>query len=239
MTKHTYLPLEDFTNRTAAMSDSEFWKLVDALGWGKDHSYKRIKAYILKNWSKEQVTEFKKVKDKLYDALYKRLFDEVEGVGDDSFSDLLNHIIGLGKREYDANMKDPSRAQKRVNKYDFQESFSYAIPYEDDWKKLERGVAGLNTITIALENWEGGLGSDLYKPVQKELKMIVDALRQLKQTGDAAAFQQDFPKLNEATERIKRFREKAKEDFENKLEAVGHLHWMIQNVSNDLKDLGF
>lgn len=239
MTKHTYLPLEDFTNRTAAMSESEFWKLVDELGWGRDTNYKRIKAYILKNWTKEQWAEFDKVKDKIFNALYKRLDREVKGVGDDSFSDLLEHIIGLGKREYDAVMKDPSLAQKRADKYDYKESFAYAIPYEDDWEKLERGVTGLKSLEFALEVYEDGLGVDLYKPVQKELKMLVDAFRNLKQTGDVGAFKEQATKLNDAEQRIKRFREKIYKEFEDEFEAVGSQNWMTKNVAGDLEELGF
>jgi len=79
------------------------------------------------------------------------------GVGDDSYSDLANHIIGCGKDEWAATIIDPSKAYARCqHKYTtgnkksdgYVESFSYCIPYKEDYDetsvKLTRCVGALH-----------------------------------------------------------------------------------------------
>lgn len=72
------------------------------------------------------------------------------GTGDDSFGDLISHIIGCGKDVYEAEMADPNLAVKRVaTQYEiwgkkakagvkhsdgFTEKFSYCFPEEDDYE---------------------------------------------------------------------------------------------------------
>jgi len=53
-------------------------------------------------------------------------FDRWMGLGDDSFRDLTNHIIGMGRDTYEAVMADPSKAADFSDSY--VESFSYLIP---------------------------------------------------------------------------------------------------------------
>jgi hypothetical protein len=57
---------------------------------------------------------------------------------DDGFSDLLAHIVGLGKEEYCAVLENPKLAFDRANKHDYEESFAYCIPYEEDYRNREK-----------------------------------------------------------------------------------------------------
>jgi hypothetical protein len=82
---------------------------------------------------------------KLYDAIVEyetdqQLEDENfrgADLGGDSFGDLIAHIVGLGKREFDAVMRNPQRAIDRAHRGDFKESFAYAIPSKRDYAKLD------------------------------------------------------------------------------------------------------
>jgi len=121
---------------TGAMSEVVFWALVDKLNWGKDLDYKRIERYLLREITKDEAEamreQFKKQKSELYKAL-----DPYVQLSDDSYDDLLSHIIGLGEDEYNSNMRNPRKASERADMMDFKESFSYAIPHTDDYRMTE------------------------------------------------------------------------------------------------------
>lgn len=57
---------------------------------------------------------------------------------EDHFNDLLDHIIGLGKDEYERTLENPELAYIRSEKANYVESFSYCIPWKGDYKIVER-----------------------------------------------------------------------------------------------------
>jgi len=127
----------------ARVSLSDFWKLVDKIGWGtKTTDTDAIEKAIMLKYSPQEAAALGNIRSQLFDDLYDRLdrWGDAEdmsfGVGDDGFSDLINHIIGLGKREYDAVMKDPKRGWERAQKGTYTESFSYAFPSRSDYASL-------------------------------------------------------------------------------------------------------
>lgn len=123
----------------SAMPDSEFWQIVDDIGWGtKTLNYKAGQIALVRRLSREQAKAMHQTFGKLDSALYRVLepIADATGLGDDGFSDLRAHIIGLGKHEYAANLKDPSRALERARKGAFKESFSYVIPSDTDYDDL-------------------------------------------------------------------------------------------------------
>ena len=148
------------------MNEDKFWDIVDFIGWGKickkDRAYDEGKAMFMDQVETlEGLEAFRKVFSEKHNALY-QAFDQWEkdgqdwhahhnprsfGLGDDSFGDLIAHCIGLGREEYKACLADPERAHKRALAYDFSESFSYCIPYKEDYdspqEKLARAQDGL------------------------------------------------------------------------------------------------
>ncbi len=114
-------------------SENDFWKFVSKAQWTKDHDSDRIKKMILQTMDKESASELNNTYRKLNDTLHRHISNDVEGVGDDSYSDLIAHIVGTGKTLYDAVMRDPSIAQRMVDDRAFKESFSYSFPYPEDW----------------------------------------------------------------------------------------------------------
>lgn len=115
--------------------DAEFWDFVRKTGWNRDQDYDRIKKMMLRTMTPESVKEMRGRFDDLYNILDRKINDKVEGVGDDSYSDLVSHIIGMGKKLYNEVLQDPSIAQKIIDAHAYKESFSYAFPYDDDWEK--------------------------------------------------------------------------------------------------------
>ncbi len=117
-----------------AVSDGEFWDFVRKTGWNKDQDYDRIKKMMLRTMNPESVKAMRDRFDNLYNILSRKINDEVENIGDDGYSDLLSHIIGMGKKLYNDILQDPSIAQKIIDARAYEESFSYVFPHDDDWK---------------------------------------------------------------------------------------------------------
>lgn len=130
---------------TARMSESEFWKIVDDMGWGKSYDYKAMQKKLLRSMTPEEIDEFHDMFEKLRGKVdravieYRNEHDPGAYVSGDGFGDLTAHIIGLGKREYDAVMRDPSKGWKRYQDGDYRESFSYAVPSSFDVERMGIG----------------------------------------------------------------------------------------------------
>jgi hypothetical protein len=125
-------------NDSKYMNEDRFWELVELAHWPCD--YDKMKIKYLKLMSKEQCHSFRATLSAAYNLLdnaiskNKEINDDL-GVGDDSYSDLLHHIIGLGKDEFYKHLKDLKLVKSRANKYAYEESFAYCIPYDDDYKE--------------------------------------------------------------------------------------------------------
>lgn len=130
----------------SAMSESDFWRIVGGIGWGtKTTDYKAISKHLKETLTPEEVDGLRTTLAKVEGHLYKVITDWEEDteksceLGDDRFNDLIAHIVGLGKQEYDAVLRDPQKAYDRAharsrgNFAGFKESFNYAIPYSSDF----------------------------------------------------------------------------------------------------------
>jgi len=114
------------------MSEDSFWKMVKVANWPTDR-YEKVKIRYLKLMNRETCHNFRNTVDNAYIFLDEAVGKSVSGTGDDGYSDLLSHIIGLGKKEFYRNIKNPKLAQKRVDASNYRESFSYCIPYDTDY----------------------------------------------------------------------------------------------------------
>ena len=130
-----------------AVLDSKYWEAVAASGWcDSTDEHLPIKKNLIDFLNKEDVSDFYDFVQAAVHVLYGRV-DEWEKesnqkiyLGDDGFSDLLSHIVGLGKEEYDSVLESPVRAWTRShNGYavpgGYQESFLYCIPDEEDFDR--------------------------------------------------------------------------------------------------------
>ena len=108
------------------MNDTKFWEIVEKCGWSKSTDYKAIRKMLEETYSNRELCEFRDMLHIKYNKLYKTLDKVVTNLGDDSFDDLLYHIIGLGREEYDKVMKTTAFGVERAKAYNFVESFVYA-----------------------------------------------------------------------------------------------------------------
>ena len=131
------------------MPSRKFWATIKSTGWGtRTTDHEAAKQGLLDRLGVEEGVAFSETYREVKRRLKEQLWDRVTNVGDDSYDDLVSHIIGLGKKEVDAVVKDPQRAQVRADfgkgwwtgtkvipdSEGYSESFSYAVPYEEDWR---------------------------------------------------------------------------------------------------------
>ena len=113
------------------MTVKDFWALTEDIGWGtKTTNYNQVRKYLRQHCNEAEIRRMNNIRADLVHALYEPCFNKVT-LGDDSYDDLLNHIVGLGKAEYKAVLADPELAAARANKDDFEESFSYCFHGEE------------------------------------------------------------------------------------------------------------
>lgn len=205
------------TPRTAGMSAGQFWAAVADIGWGtRTTDYKAIQKKLMKRWDVTEATAFRDTFDRFQGQLMNRLNQwEREtgndlGVGGDSFSDLTAHIIGLGKREFDAVMKDPQLAYDRaVARYGtrdgYVESFSYAIPHERDYREKAKGLSKFTDWAAkVIKEYEHSSRHPAFRPVKAELDALIAGLGVLT-TGDVRGFLAQAPALKAKSEAVEEY----------------------------------
>lgn len=134
------------TTTTPVFTDEQFWAKVAQMGWPKlsSQSPAKVKTQAIRSgfWTPELAAQFRTIFSSKM-AKLSRVIEAWEleqnesiGCGDDSFSDLRAHIIGLGQDEFTRVVANPELAYKRAMKGQYAESFTYYVPYEDDFKAL-------------------------------------------------------------------------------------------------------
>lgn len=127
------------------MTINEFWNIVKRINWLANCTQRRYyydaKKMLMHEYSPETMKEFSdqfcNLKAALSDCI--DAYDEATGErvgnygGDDSFDDMLSHVVGCGKDAYDAVLKDPTI----LNEMKYVESFAYCIPYGDDYQNID------------------------------------------------------------------------------------------------------
>lgn len=115
------------------MTEEEFWKIVDSVGWPTNTDF--AKAKLMRQYDQSVMGEFAEMAGKKAAALLNALEAyerEVDGgeyfLSDDGASDMTMHVVGLGKEVYDKSLANPELLAKRASQSDFEESFLYCIP---------------------------------------------------------------------------------------------------------------
>ena len=116
-----------------------YWNIIESMGWaeatmsGEHRPYERIKREFMETYSEKVAVHF----NTWYAAMYRQLVDAYDAArkesgerygnfgGDDSFDDMMNHVMGLGQEYYNAIMAN----FKLLNKLEPKESFAYCIPH--------------------------------------------------------------------------------------------------------------
>jgi hypothetical protein len=126
------------------MPEERFWALVERIGWADESVGHEARGKALAG--ELDVLETTSASSALY-RLTGRLRTRLEEweeesqkhipCGDDRFSDLCNHIVGLGRAEYERVWENPALALERAERRAFRESFAYvfiaaAAAYSDE-----------------------------------------------------------------------------------------------------------
>jgi hypothetical protein len=130
---------EVFYKQPERASDEEFWKVIEGCDWAKDFDFKRVKKFLISKYRDDVdgLDKFREAYTKKRGKLGKVARNLKLGLGDDSYGDLLAHIIGLGQDEFDKCIDNPKLIEIRARKNAFVESFAYSIPYASDFKCME------------------------------------------------------------------------------------------------------
>ena len=113
------------------LDEEQYWRWIEELEWSKDGDYKRAEQYLKDNFSKSEVNELNKFRARKVNRL-SQLFDsywleDVIPVGEDSWSDLRNEVVGRGKEFYE-NITVEKLKEMGYNS-DYNESLSYCFHF--------------------------------------------------------------------------------------------------------------
>ena len=135
------------------------WKDIEEINWAERskqrRGYEQAKRFILENFTPKRIKEIDEFISARHNDLYKRIEEYEREVGtrcgdyggDDSFGDMINHAIGLGQEYFESVMADPTL----LNDLDFVESFTYCIPYEDEYEILTDGYHQKRAVNALVE----------------------------------------------------------------------------------------
>lgn len=167
------------------MTRDEFWILVESIGWGtKTTDTDAVKVRLMRELTLEQANEAAKHLSAAEGELCKAVEDELgNSYCCDSWSDVLAHVVGLGRVEHDACVADPERLMSRYRAGKYTESFAYCWPYEDDYEK--RSLSGFTRwIDGQIDSYTGAREPGF---CEDDFATVLDALNKIEQ-GDVDAF---------------------------------------------------
>lgn len=205
------------------MTREEFWTIVDQTGWrglvasGVRRPYEEGGKRMLKllptiDDMEDFCHHFEEVRGQLTQALdqYEQETGKRVPVSDDGWSDLSSMVIGLGRVEFEKNLKDPSLLLKRANTdlstiHGYVESFSYCIPFKDAYDpvplKLARAVNSLRHWQEKVKEAGDDVPSYMVTEVERR-QLEVDELRvELERTGEEEWTQERYQEHVEAEQR--------------------------------------
>lgn len=235
------------------MKETEFWSIVDQVDWvtlskgpkdceiGKERMLRLLP-------SLEKLEEFREHYDRKSSDLYVHLGtweNDVEfgdqsrefGLGDDSFDDLIAHIIGLGQDEYAAVLLQPELALQRTRKRQYVESFAYCIPGPTDYApandKLKKAEAVLDYWVDKATYSEGAQAARDWQDVQECVK---DVAILLSESGDISCKEAQQKILLEVQEKVVGSRKKMVTERAAKLVEAQEALRMAEEQLKTLKE---
>jgi hypothetical protein len=114
------------------MEEQVLWKMIEVIGWKKDHNYNRIKGElsVMEPDTVKELEQFVNKKARELSKKYEAAWLGNDGgpgidVGDDSWSDLVYDVVGRGEAFY--NSITTEKLREMGNSYDFAESFCYCF----------------------------------------------------------------------------------------------------------------
>ena len=112
--------------------ENEYWQQIEKLEWAKDANYDRIEQYLKDNLTVSEAIQLSDFVENKTNQLRIRFHDDWLGdpgidVSDDGWSDLVNEVVGRGKKFYEnITLK---KLQEMANVMDYHENFSYGFQF--------------------------------------------------------------------------------------------------------------
>lgn len=212
------------------MTHEEFWQIVEAANWNLvghgrsgEECFSTLRALLS---TVEVLEEFRLHHSQCSSTLASAIGTwehenaKVLEISDDSLTDLLDHIIGLGREEYTRSIKDPSLAYNRSRAADgsdegYRESFAYCIPYPTDYEpvevRLERAQAGLEYWIEQYSETHDESARDEVRYRQEEVAMLGEEARGVKSSPVGRHGTLKAVKIASLQKRIKFLKSKSEE----------------------------
>jgi len=215
-----------------------FWSEVALIGWTDNPEkgfYNKAKARLLRRCTGEFLGEFREMKEGFENELgmavdrVERKTGESTGCGDDGWGDLLNHVIGLGKEEYEASLADPMRVIKRGQACNYAESFDYCVPFGTDLELVSKGLylkrarEIVDNLTALKQSRFGEEFEDLDGLLQIMMRVVSGARVELLLTEGLG-------------ERVRKLREARTKLLREELEVLSVLKTDGRNLDNTVSD---
>lgn len=228
-------------------SDSKAWELVDEIGWGtKTTDYKKIKEKLMSEYGMEEMDGFNEWLESKCNRLAKAIREYVEEYsdsgnweepdlpygGDDSFSDMVHHVVGLGKNYYEKVIKEikenPKSPTSTLSKLKVVESFSYAIPSSYDYKRKmpsgDRIRLEIGNLEDAIKNIKNSPYSEGLEGEIAQAEKIVASLKdpKVRSESDADEMGWKFKEIGEKMVSKFKHTEKEFESFKTRIKSFGY-----------------
>jgi hypothetical protein len=227
------------------MNDTEFWAIVETANWSKDFDSERICNWMCQTMRWKKIVEFRTIAAKKWMELDRLCGDRnPAGGGDDSHSDLLYHVIGLGKEVYEANLADYMLLAFRGNspygsKEGYKECFVYAIPHQDSYDEFNDPDHFSNWAKRA----QNDIGAMLEKDTNDSLKqvhssfVVVDEALDSVISGDLDSFIRLSFTIEKELKKVNKFFTDNYMELPRKFTDNGFKGYNIHNVKNLLSDI--
>jgi len=221
----------------APCTPEKFWSEIALIGWTDKPEkgfYDAAKARLLRRWTGEFIEAFDEMKDGLQSELARAVEAEEQktgensGCGDDGFNDLMNHVIGLGQKEYEASLAKPMQVIKRGQAYNYAESFGYCIPFGGDIELVSRGLyierarRIVENLTALKQSRFGKDFEDLDSLLQLMMQVVNGRLDLLQTEG-----------LGERVAKLRKAREARLHAEREALLVLDPQSWMFDNTVSD------
>jgi len=147
---------------------NKFWEWVEQMNWGTDFDHQKHQNQSVMQFSYEDMDKMHDVYREYRSLLAAEIDTEIRRLraenkenesgfpysGDDSFGDMIAHVVGMGKDYYERALKDLDLVRKIVP----EESFDYCFPFKDTFEQLkpqhyeERATKALENLERKIKN---------------------------------------------------------------------------------------
>lgn len=198
---------KDPSHDAAALA--EFWSIIEPFGWGtKTTKYDDIKVALLRQLTPEKAMMLRAQLDKLMHALSQALRAKHIKLecGDDSYWDLMAHVVGLGRAEYESCLMNPQLMKARCDGGGFTESFAYALPHANDFEYLTLKHYADRAAQLRAQ-YDEAFQDDAHEPIHAHAQIVIGTMALIQEGMITSAMEGEQATRNSAAAIEKYYRD--------------------------------